>query len=322
MSDPRGGDPGDPGGGCRAVACTLGVVALLGTRRGGRTGDSRSSRPSVSSGICVRPWRVLALHRSRSPGQPVRIGIRPALERLRGAPARTKRCRSDSGSTSPLVAVAAVAPLASFLATVRRPLTGTRAGRSARIRCSSPRRLAIGLVGGAVLALRVVPRSRRSVRRLLVRAGDSSDRSWAATRSSPLRYHGLPLSPMLAAALGTLAAATPRPGAGRSGSGDLPGRGNVRVEAADYSKLPTWPQVCSDDRSRRPRTSRCDLPVRPRPNGSRRPLVGLRPSTVGTSSTRRSRRRVRPRRPTSSRPSHTVRPKIDASLRAGRSGLR
>ncbi|HET7704081.1 MAG TPA: FtsX-like permease family protein [Candidatus Limnocylindrales bacterium] len=101
---------------------------------------------------------------------------------------------------------------------------------------------AIGLVGGAVLALRVVPRIAELGERLLVRGrglvGSLGGRQLARR---PLRYTRAALLLMLAAALGTLAAAHGATWT-RSQSDQAAFRAvaDVRALASDYSSLPTW----------------------------------------------------------------------------------
>jgi len=101
---------------------------------------------------------------------------------------------------------------------------------------------AIGLVGGAVLALRVVPRLAELGERLLVRGrglvGSLGGRQLARR---PLRYTRAALLLMLAAALGTLAAAHAATwGRSQADQATYQAAADVRVVAADYSKLPTW----------------------------------------------------------------------------------
>ena len=101
---------------------------------------------------------------------------------------------------------------------------------------------AIGLVGGAVLALRVVPRIAELGERLLVRGrglvGSLGGRQLARR---PLRYTRAALLLMLAAALGTLAAAHAATWT-RSQADQAMFRAvaDVRAIASDYSPLPTW----------------------------------------------------------------------------------
>ena len=101
---------------------------------------------------------------------------------------------------------------------------------------------AIGLVGGAVLALRVVPRVAELGERLLVRGrglvGSLGGRQLARR---PLRYTRAALLLMLAAALGTLAAAHAATWT-RSQADQAAYRAvaDVRVIASDYSSLPSW----------------------------------------------------------------------------------
>jgi FtsX-like permease family len=101
---------------------------------------------------------------------------------------------------------------------------------------------AIGLVGGAVLALRVVPRIAELGERLLVRGrglvGSLGGRQLARR---PLRYTRAALLLMLAAALGTLAMAHAATwGRSQADQATYQAAADVRVVAADYSKLPAW----------------------------------------------------------------------------------
>ncbi len=101
---------------------------------------------------------------------------------------------------------------------------------------------AIGLVAGAVLALRVVPRIAEFGEQILVRGrglvGSLGGRQLARR---PLRYTRAALLLMLAAALGTLASAHAatwtRSQADQAG---YTAAADVRVVASDYSSLPTW----------------------------------------------------------------------------------
>ena len=101
---------------------------------------------------------------------------------------------------------------------------------------------AIGLVGGAVLALRVVPRVAELGERLLVRGrglvGSLGGRQLARR---PLRYTRAALLLMLAAALGTLAAAHAATWTrSQSDQAAFRAAADVRAFASDYSALPTW----------------------------------------------------------------------------------
>ena len=101
---------------------------------------------------------------------------------------------------------------------------------------------AIGLVGGAVLALRVVPRIAEIGERLLVRGrGLVASLGGRQLARRPLRYTRSALLLMLAAALGTLAAAHAATwGRSQADQARYQAAADVRVVAADYSKLPTW----------------------------------------------------------------------------------
>jgi hypothetical protein len=101
---------------------------------------------------------------------------------------------------------------------------------------------AIGLVGGAVLALRVVPRIAELGERLLVRGrGLVPSLGGRQLARRPLRYTRAALLLMLAAALGTLAAAHAATwGRSQADQATYQAAADVRVVAADYSRLPTW----------------------------------------------------------------------------------
>ena len=101
---------------------------------------------------------------------------------------------------------------------------------------------AIGLVAGAVVALRVVPRVAELGERLLVRGrglvGSLGGRQLARR---PLRYTRAALLLMLASALGTLAAAHAATWSrSQADQATYQAAADVRVLAADYSDLPTW----------------------------------------------------------------------------------
>ena len=111
---------------------------------------------------------------------------------------------------------------------------------------------AIGLVGGAVLALRVVPRVAELGEQLLVRGrglvGSLGGRQLARR---PLRYTRAALLLMLAAALGTLGAAHAATWMrSQDDQAAYQAAADVRAVAADYSGLPTWaagPKIRSID---------------------------------------------------------------------------
>jgi hypothetical protein len=101
---------------------------------------------------------------------------------------------------------------------------------------------AIGLVAGAVLALRVVPRIAELGEQLLIRSrglvGSLGGRQLARR---PLRYTRAALLLMLAAALGTLAAAHAATWTrSQTDQAAFQAAADVRANAADYSTLPTW----------------------------------------------------------------------------------
>jgi FtsX-like permease family protein len=101
---------------------------------------------------------------------------------------------------------------------------------------------AIGLVGGAVLAVRIVPRIAELIERALSRRpGMVAALSGRQLARRPLRYTRTALLLMLAAALGTLAAAH---GAtwtrSQADQAAFQAVSDVRVSAADYSRLPSW----------------------------------------------------------------------------------
>jgi hypothetical protein len=101
---------------------------------------------------------------------------------------------------------------------------------------------AIGLLGGAVLALRVVPRIAELGEKLLVRGrglvGSLGGRELARR---PLRYTRAALLLMLAAALGTLSAAHAATWTrSQSDQADFTAVADVRAIASPYSPLATW----------------------------------------------------------------------------------
>ena len=101
---------------------------------------------------------------------------------------------------------------------------------------------AIGLVGGAVLALRVVPRVAEICERFLVRGrGLVSALGGRQLARRPLRYTRAALLLMLASALGTLAAAHAATWS-RSQADQAAFRAvaDVRVVTSEYAKAPSW----------------------------------------------------------------------------------
>jgi hypothetical protein len=101
---------------------------------------------------------------------------------------------------------------------------------------------AIGLVGGAVLALRVVPRVAELGEGLLVRGrglvGSLGGRQLARR---PLRYTRAALLLMLAAALGTLGAAHAATWTrSQVDQADYQAVADVRTTQSDYATIPTW----------------------------------------------------------------------------------
>ena len=101
---------------------------------------------------------------------------------------------------------------------------------------------AIGLLGGAVLAIRIVPRIAELAERFLARgAGLVSALSGRQLARRPLRYTRTALLLMLAAALATLASAHSATWAqSQADQAAYQTAADVRVVAADYSRLPTW----------------------------------------------------------------------------------
>ncbi len=101
---------------------------------------------------------------------------------------------------------------------------------------------AIGLIAGAVLALRIVPRVAELGERFLVRGrglvGSLGGRQLARR---PLRYTRAALLLMLAAALGTLAAAHAATWTrSQADQAAYQAVGDVRALPSDYTSLPTW----------------------------------------------------------------------------------
>ncbi len=216
----------------------LGVVALLGTvGPAAGLGIASSAAIGVSAFIvaafaglaCIVALALPTLFVSASPA-----GARAA----EGRQARTT-LPQRLGLDLALVAVAAVAlwQLRLYGAPLTRNARGTLGLDPLLV--AAP---AIGLVGGAVLALRVVPRIAEIGERLLVRGrglvGSLGGRQLARR---PLRYTRAALLLMLAAALGTLAAAHAATWSrSQADQATYQAAGDIRVVAADYSKLPTW----------------------------------------------------------------------------------
>jgi hypothetical protein len=101
---------------------------------------------------------------------------------------------------------------------------------------------AIGLLGGAVLAIRIVPRIAELAERVLARgAGLVSALSGRQLARRPLRYTRTALLLMLAAALATLASAHSATWSqSQADQAAYQTAADVRVVAADYSRLPPW----------------------------------------------------------------------------------
>lgn len=101
---------------------------------------------------------------------------------------------------------------------------------------------AIGLMAGGVLALRVVPRIAEVGERLLARGrGVVSAMGGRMLARQPLRYTRTALLLMLAAALGTLAAAHAATWArSQADQAAYQSAADVRLVASDYTSLPTW----------------------------------------------------------------------------------
>ena len=216
----------------------LGVVALLGTvGPAAGLGIASSAAIGVSAFVvaalaalaCIVALALPTLFVSASPA-----GARAA----EGRQARTT-LPQRLGLDLALVAVAAVAlwQLRLYGAPLTRNARGTLGLDPLLV--AAP---AIGLVGGAVLALRVVPRIAELGERLLVRGrglvGSLGGRQLARR---PLRYTRAALLLMLAAALGTLAAAHAATWSrSQADQATYQAAGDVRIVAADYSRLPTW----------------------------------------------------------------------------------
>jgi hypothetical protein len=216
----------------------LGVVALLGTF-GPTAGLGIASTATVTvsaivvaglAGLaCIVALTLPTLFVSASPA-----GARAA----QGRQARTT-LPQRLGLDLALVAVAGVAlwQLRLYGAPLTRNARGTLGLDPLLV--AAP---AIGLVGGAVLALRIVPRVAELGERLLVRGrglvGSLGGRQLARR---PLRYTRAALLLMLAAALGTLAAAHAATWSrSQADQASYQAAADVRVFAADYTDLPTW----------------------------------------------------------------------------------
>jgi hypothetical protein len=216
----------------------LGVVALLGvvgpTAGLGLTDSATISQnaivvSAVAGLACMLALILPTLFVSASPA-----GARAAT----GRQARTTLAQR-LGLDLALVAVAAVAlwQLQLYGAPLTRNVRGTLGLDPLLV--AAP---AIGLVGGAVLALRVVPRIAELAEQVLVRGrglvGSLGGRQLARR---PLRYTRSALLLMLAAALGTLAAAHAATWTrSQSDQASYQAAADVRAIASTYSKLPTW----------------------------------------------------------------------------------
>jgi ABC-type lipoprotein release transport system permease subunit len=101
---------------------------------------------------------------------------------------------------------------------------------------------AIGLLGGAVLAIRIVPRIAELAERVLASgAGLVAALSGRQLARRPLRYTRTALLLMLAAALATLASAHAATWTqSQADQAAYQAAADVRVVAADYSRLPPW----------------------------------------------------------------------------------
>jgi hypothetical protein len=221
-----------------APGLALGVVALLGTF-GPTAGLGIASTATVTASAfvvaglaglaCIVALTLPTLFVSASPA-----GARAA----QGRQARTT-LPQRLGLDLALVAVAGVAlwQLRLYGAPLTRNARGTLGLDPLLV--AAP---AIGLVGGAVFALRIVPRVAELGERLLVRGrglvGSLGGRQLARR---PLRYTRAALLLMLAAALGTLAAAHAATWSrSQADQASYQAAADVRVLAADYTDLPTW----------------------------------------------------------------------------------
>jgi ABC-type antimicrobial peptide transport system permease subunit len=101
---------------------------------------------------------------------------------------------------------------------------------------------AIGLIGGAVLAIRIVPRIAEVAERVLARGvGLVAALSGRQLSRRPLRYTRTALLLMLAAALATLASAHAATWTkSQADQAAYQTAADIRVVASDYSGLPTW----------------------------------------------------------------------------------
>jgi hypothetical protein len=208
---------------------TVGPTAGLGIADSASLGSSAFIVAALAGLACIVALTLPTLFVSASPA-----GARAA----QGRQARTT-LPQRLGLDLALVAVAAVAlwQLRLYGAPLTRNVRGTLGLDPLLV--AAP---AIGLVGGAVLALRIVPRVAEVAERLFVRGrglvGSLGGRQLARR---PLRYTRAALLLMLAAALGTLAAAHAATWSrSQSDQATYEAAGDVRVEAADYSSLPTW----------------------------------------------------------------------------------
>ena len=252
---------------------TIGPTAGLGIADSASLGSSAFIVAALAGLACIVALTLPTLFVSASPA-----GARAA----QGRQARTT-LPQRLGLDLALVAVAAVAlwQLRLYGAPLTRNVRGTLGLDPLLV--AAP---AIGLVGGAVLALRIVPRVAEVAERLFVRGrglvGSLGGRQLARR---PLRYTRAALLLMLAAALGTLAAAHAATWSrSQADQATYEAAGDIRVEAADYSSLPVWaagPLYRSIPGVRRA------VPVSITPFSVGRTIrdgrmIGLDPGTVGT----------------------------------------
>jgi hypothetical protein len=216
----------------------LGVVGLLGMvgptaglalARSATISQNAFVVAAVAGMACMLALTLPTLFVSASPA-----GARAAT----GRQARTTLAQR-LGLDVALVAVAAVAlwQLRLYGAPLTRNVRGTLGLDPLLV--AAP---AIGLVGGAVLALRVVPRIAEVAEQFLVRGrglvGSLGGRQLARR---PLRYTRSALLLMLAAALGTLASAHAATWTrSQVDQADYQAAADVRAIAAPYSSLQTW----------------------------------------------------------------------------------
>ncbi|MEO7249327.1 MAG: FtsX-like permease family protein, partial [Candidatus Limnocylindrales bacterium] len=212
-----------------AILGIVGPTAGLGLTDSAAIGQNAIVVSAVAGIACMAALTLPTLFVSASPA-----GARAAT----GRQARTTIAQR-LGLDLALVAVAAVAlwQLRLYGAPLTRNVRGTLGLDPLLV--AAP---AIGLIGGAVLALRVVPRIAEVAEQVLARGnGLVASLGGRQLARRPLRYTRAALLLMLAAALGTLAAAHAATWTrSQTDQASYQAVADVRAVASTYSTLPTW----------------------------------------------------------------------------------